>query len=80
MQKKHDLLDQLIPEESHLSMYKFEPHLWVPCLSLQSLPRYDDFLSARRSKHKITSKLSSLYQKYSDVLHITHVDHMSFPM
>jgi hypothetical protein len=44
--KADNIQDQLVHEVWHLSMYKFEPHLLVPCLSQQNLLAYDDFQSA----------------------------------
>ena len=41
-----NIQDQSIHGVLHLSMYKFEPHPWVPFLSLQNPPHYDDFQSA----------------------------------
>lgn len=41
-----NIQDQLIHGVLHPSMYKSEPHLWVPCLSLQNLRHHDDFQSA----------------------------------
>jgi hypothetical protein len=42
-------------------MYKFEPHLLVPCLSQQNLLAYDDFQSAEnKNENQIQSEFINL--------------------
>lgn len=52
--QNHNIQDQLTRAGLHLSKYKFEPHLWAPCLSLQSLPHHDGYQSAKDKEKKVT--------------------------
>lgn len=58
----NNVQDQLIHGVLHPSMYKFEPHLLVPCLSLQNLPHHDDFHSTE-NQNQIIKKLSQKLKK-----------------